>query len=158
MIRMKFSLMSISMPHPWLAITFWGMENSSPSLTLKCKNADTLTAFLKGIVTWRCESFNSVQGKQQSNACTRTSIQYNGFWNSWFPWLLTIFSAWAHCIIHNMMYCCRIRMGNWTRSSFTQVNCCISLIWCCRGLCEGVQVRQSLKDPTNITFTASIFF
>ena len=44
--------------------------NSSPGLTLKCKNASTLTAFLKGVVIWRCESFNSVQGKQQSNACT----------------------------------------------------------------------------------------
>ena len=39
-------------------------------LTLKCKNAGTMPAFLRGVVTWSCESFNSVQGKQQSNACT----------------------------------------------------------------------------------------
>ena len=165
LIRMKFSLIFISMPQAWIAhwaISFWGMENSSPGLTLKCKNASTLTAFLKGVVTWSCESFNSVQGKQQSNACTRTIIQYNGFWNSCFPWLLTIFSTWAHCITHNMLYCCHIRIGNWfwnwTRSLFTQVNCCNSLIWCCRGLCEGVQVRQSLKDPSNVTFTTPIFY
>ena len=53
------------------------MENSSPGLTLKCQNAGTLTAFLKGVVTWSCESLNSVQGKQQSNACTRTTVSFN---------------------------------------------------------------------------------
>ena len=150
------------MPHAWIAhleISFWWMENSSPGITLKCKNAGTLTAFLKGIVTWSCESLNSVQGKQQSNACTWTIIQYNGFWNSWHPWIPTIFSAWAHCITHKVLYCYRIRIGNWfwnwTRSLFTQVNCCNSLIWCCKGFCEGVQVRQSLKVPSNIPFTTS---
>ena len=162
---MKFSLIFISMPHAWIAhwtISFWGMENSSQGLTFKCKNAGTLIAFLKWVVTWSCESFNSVQGNQQSNACTRTNIQYNGFWNFWFPWRLTIFSAWAHCITHNMLYCSHIRTGNWfwywTRSLLNQVNCFKSLILCCRGLCEGVQVRQSLKDPYNITFMTSIFF
>ena len=135
-----------------------GMENSSPGITLKCKNAGILNASLiKRSSDMSCQSFNSVQGKQQSNACTWTIIQYNGFRNSWFPWVLTIFSAWAHYITFNMLYCCRIRIGNWfwnwTRSLFTQVNCCNSLIWCYRGLCEGVQERQSLKDPNNITFT-----
>ena len=52
-------------------------EHVAHQPTLKCKNASTLTAFLRGVVTWSCESFNSVQGKQQSNACTRTIIQYN---------------------------------------------------------------------------------
>ena len=163
LIRMKFSLISISMPQARIAHwanSFWRMENSSPGLTFKCQNAGTLTAFVKGVVTWTCQSFNSVQEKQQSNTCTRTIIQLNGFWNSWFPWLLTIFSACAHCITHNVMYRRCIRIGNWfwnwTRSLFTQVNFW-SLISCCRGLCEGVQVRQSLKDPRNITFTTSIF-
>ena len=131
-------------------------------LTLMCKNAGILTAFLR-VVTWSCKSFNFVQGKQQSNASTRTIIQYNGngFWNYWFPWLLTIFSAWAHYITHNMLYCCRIRIGNWfwdwTGSLFSQLHCCNSLIWCKRGLCGGVQIRQSLKDPRNITCTTSTF-
>ena len=131
-------------------------------LPLTCKNAGILTAFLKGAVTWSCDNFNSVQAKQKSNACTQTIIQTDGFWNSCFPWFLTIFSDWAHCITHNMLCCCRIMIGNWfwkwTRSLFTQVNCCNSSIWCCGGLFEGVQVRQSLKDPSNITFTTSVFF
>ena len=131
LIRMKFSLILISMPQAWIAhwtISFWDMENSSQGLTLKCKNASTLTAFLKGVVTWSCESFNFVQGKQHGNARTRTIIQCNGFWISQFPWLLTILSAWAHCITHNVLYSCRIRIRNWfwnwTSSLFTQVNCC----------------------------------
>ena len=151
LISMKFSLIFISMPHAWIphwANSFSGMENSSSGLTLKCKNQDTLTAFLKGVVTWSCESFNSVQGKQQSNACTRTIIQYNGFWNSWFPWLLTIFSALAHCITHNMLHCSHRRIGNWfwnwTRSLFTQVNSDNSLIWCCRGLYEDKERKGTL--------------
>ena len=40
------------------------------------------------------------------------------------------------------------RMLVFTWSLFTRVSCCNSLIWSPGGPCKGVQIRQSLKDPT----------
>ena len=40
--------------------------DSSPGLTLKCTCSYIDFAFFKGVVTWSCESFNSLQGKQQA--------------------------------------------------------------------------------------------
>ena len=39
-----------------------------------------------------------------------------------------------------------------TWSLLTQIISCHNLLWSCRGHCEGVQIRQSLKDLSKTTF------
>ena len=70
--------------------------------------------------------------------------------NSLFSWLLTIFTAWGHWIIENMMlHCCLIRAGG---KIFLGLNLVllhlnymllVSLGWNCRGLCKQIVIERS---------------
>ena len=144
------------MPHAWIAncaISFWGWRTAHQVLPWSIKMQIHWLHFLKE--QWHGAVTVLILYRENSKVMLAHEISFNIMVseNSKFPWLLTIFSAWVHYITHNMLYCCRIRIGNWfwnwTRSLFTQVDGCNSLTWSSRGLCEGVQVRQSLQDPSN---------
>ena len=115
-------------------LTHTSILSQGKLLVSRCSITYILTSYHQ-----KHEKFIKEKIKQWSN---NTASQ--AFWNEFFInfyWLLTIFASWVHYIIQNVLlqYC----PWDCTWSLFTRVN---RLIWHCRGLCGGSQIRQSLKD------------
>ena len=144
LITMKFNLVFVSVhDHGW-------MEDSPPGLTSKHQMQVNWLHFFKKKWHWDIKDVSLYRENSKVMLAHELSFQMMdskvlGFLEFSDFSLLEL----PNYVTHNMLlHYCEIRMENyfwnWIRSLFTWVNCCNVWIRHCGGLCENVQIRESL--------------